>query len=171
MEPSAFAKRLRPPDVLGIKESRVPIGDCCSRLVVVAKRNTAVLEAARLMRAHHVGSIVVVDESNGLMFPAGIVTDRDIVLEIVVNRLDPETVLLSEIMAEGLATVRASDGVVDTMQLMRRKGVRRMPVIDDEGALIGIIAVDDLIQLLADEMTELSKLIVREKRHEAQIRP
>lgn len=148
----------------------MPIGEFCNRVVVIADRNSTVMEAARLMREHHVGNIVVVDETNGVKFPVGIVTDRDIVLEIVVNQLDPETVLLGEIMAEGLATVRERDGVFDTMQLMRRKGVRRIPVIDDKGALAGIVAVDDLVGLLAEEMSELSKLIVHQQAHEAQIR-
>lgn len=148
----------------------MPIGEFCSRAVVVADRNATVMEAARLMREHHVGNIVVMDEAKGTKFPVGIVTDRDIVVEIVVNRLDPETVLLGEIMAEDLATVRERDGVFETIQLMRSKGVRRIPVIDDKGALVGIIAVDDLIQLLAEEMGELSKLIVHEQVHEAKIR-
>ncbi len=148
----------------------MPIGEFCSRVVVVADCNTTVMKAACLMREHHVGNIVVVDETKGAKFPVGIVTDRDIVLEVVVNRLNPETVLLGEIMAEGLATVREGDGVFDTMQLMRRKGVRRLPVIDDQGALAGIVAVDDLLQLLADEMSELSKLIMHEQVQEAQIR-
>ncbi|HUY03259.1 MAG TPA: CBS domain-containing protein [Rhodocyclaceae bacterium] len=148
----------------------MPIGELCSRVVVVAERITTVMEAARLMRQHHVGNIVVVSEANGVKCPIGIVTDRDIVVEVVVNRLDPETILVGEIMAAGIATVREQDGVFDTMQLMRRKGVRRLPVVDDEGALVGIVAVDDLIQLLAEEMDELSKLIVHEQVHEAQIR-
>ncbi|HUW36880.1 MAG TPA: CBS domain-containing protein [Rhodocyclaceae bacterium] len=148
----------------------MPIGEVCSRVVVVADRNTTVMEAACLMRQHHVGNIVVVNETNGVNYPVGIVTDRDIVVEIVVNRLDPETILVGEIMVAAIVTVREQDDILDTMQLMRRKGVRRVPVIDDEGALVGIIAVDDLIQLLAEELGELSKLIVHEQAHEAQIR-
>lgn len=145
----------------------MPIGEYCNRVVVVADRNTSVLDAARLMRQHHVGDIVVVDEANEARKPIGMVTDRDIVIEVVVNKLAPDTVMLGEIMTESLATVRERDGVFDTVQLMRRKGVRRMPVIDDYGALVGIVAVDDLIQLLAEEMGELSKLIAREQAREA----
>ncbi|MDA8251211.1 MAG: CBS domain-containing protein [Rhodospirillales bacterium] len=148
----------------------MPIGEFCSRVVVVAERSTTVMEAARLMRQHHVGDIVVMNETDGMKVPVGIVTDRDIVVEIVVNRLDPEAILVGEIMAEGIETVRERDGVFDTIQLMRRKGVRRIPVVDDEGALVGVVAVDDLIQLLADEMGELSKLIEREQAHEAHVR-
>lgn len=148
----------------------MPIGEFCNRVVVVADRKTTVMEAARLMREHHVGNIVVVNETNGINFPVGVVTDRDIVLEIVVNGLDPDTVLLGEIMAAGFVTVRERDGVFETMQLMRQKGVRRLPVIDDKGALAGIVAVDDLIGLLAEEMSELSRLIEHEQVHEAEIR-
>ena len=146
------------------------IGEFCNRIVVIAERDTTVLEAALLMRRHHVGSIVVSEARDGVRKPVGIVTDRDIVIEVVCNALDPKTLRLGEIMTGNLAAVREQDGVFETLQLMRSRGIRRAPVIGAEGELIGIIAADDLIQLLSEAMADLSKLITREQECEASAR-
>lgn len=141
----------------------MPIGELCSREVVFTTKNDSIREAARLMREHHVGDVVVVDEKDGVRIPVGIVTDRDIVIEIIAKELDLEQVAVGDIMSFDLVTARESDGVYETIQLMRAKGVRRLPVVNAEGALVGILAVDDIIGLLSEEMVELAKLISREQ--------
>ena len=146
------------------------IGEFCNREVIIARRDESVLEAAQLMRRYHVGAVVIVDEIKDKRYPVGVVTDRDLVMEVLANKLDPETVLIGEILAESVVTVRASDGVFETVQHMRSRGVRRAPVVDDNRELIGIIAVDDLIALLAEEMTELYKLIRHEQEREIKLR-
>lgn len=146
------------------------IGEFCNREVVIARREESVLEAAQLMRRYHVGAVVVVDETNDKRFPVGVVTDRDLVMEVLVNKLDPETVLIGEILGESVVSVKASDAVFDTIQHMRSRGVRRVPVVDDNRELVGIIAVDDLFALLAEEMTELYKLIRHEQEREIKLR-
>lgn len=146
------------------------IGELCNREVVVMRRDESVLEAARLMRKFHVGAIVVVDEMNDKRWPVGVVTDRDLVLEVLVNQLDPETVLVGEILSENLVSVQGDAGVLETVQHMRGQGVRRAPVIGAEGELVGIVSVDDLIALLAEEMTEVYRLIRREQQLEARRR-
>ena len=146
------------------------IGEFCNRIVVIAERDTTVQEAALLMRRHHVGSIVVSEVKDGVRKPVGIVTDRDVVIEVVCNALDPKTLRLGEIMTENLAAVRERDGVFETLQLMRSRGIRRAPVIGAAGELIGIIAADDLTQLLSEAMADLSKLIAREQQCEASAR-
>jgi CBS domain-containing protein len=115
------------------------------------------------MREHHVGDVVVVDEKDGVRKPVGIVTDRDIVIEIIAKELDLEQVAVGDIMSFDLVTARESDGIYETIQLMRAKGVRRLPVVNAKGALVGILAVDDIIGLLSEEMVELAKLISREQ--------
>ena len=149
----------------------MPVGELCIREVVVTPRETPVLEAAKLMRQHHVGDIVVTDEMNGRRAPVGIVTDRDIVLEVLAQELDAATLSAGDIMSSDLITVRENDGVLQTIQLMRAKGARRAPVINNQGALVGIVSVDDLVELLADELNQLAKLIAREQKLEAQLRP
>jgi CBS domain-containing protein len=146
------------------------IGELCSRIVVVADRKTTSREAALLIRQHHVGDVVVVEKTEGGNAPVGIVTDRDIVVEVVANQLDSDTVSLGDIMVEGLVTVPESADIFATMQLLQRNGIRRAPVVDDKGVLAGIIAVDDLVQFLAEELGELSRLIEHEQAHEVRIR-
>ncbi|MBZ5636647.1 MAG: CBS domain-containing protein [Acidobacteriia bacterium] len=148
----------------------MPVGELCIRQVVVAPRNASVLDAAKLMRQHHVGDIVVTDEIAGRRVPVGIVTDRDIVLEVLAQELDATSLSAGDIMSSDLITVRENEGVFQTIQLMRAKGARRAPVVNSEGALVGIVSVDDLVELLAEELSQLAKLIAREQKLEAQLR-
>lgn len=147
------------------------IGGICVRDVVSTTRDTTVAEAAKLMRENHVGSIVVVEQMNGgKRLPVGIVTDRDIVVEVVAPGLDSETITVGDIMGAELVTVRENEGLLETMEIMRFKGVRRIPVVDAGGELLGIASIDDLLEVLAEEMTELAKIVARERAHEAQAR-
>jgi CBS domain-containing protein len=147
----------------------MPIGDVCVRDVVVATKDVTVQQAAVLMRRHHVGDLVVVMEgANGRQVPVGIVTDRDIAVSVVAPALNAAVYTVGDLVARELVTVAEEQGVFETIQQMRMSGVRRMPVVDRAGGLVGIISVDDLIQLLSDEMNELAKLIAREQVLEAE---
>ena len=146
------------------------IGEICNREVIVVSGETAVDEAARLMRAHHVGDVVVVTEEGGRRKPIGIVTDRDVVVEVVATGLDPAVLTVEEIMAPDLATVQEKTGVFEAIRYMRDQGVRRMPVVGEDGELIGILALDDLLELLAEELGELAHLIARERDKEVKDR-
>jgi CBS domain-containing protein len=148
----------------------MPIGDVCVRDVVVASKETTAREAARLMSDNHVGNVVVVEDIGGRRVPVGIITDRDIVRNVVAEALDASLFTLGDLMARDLVTVREDQGVFECMQQMRINGIRRMPVVEPKGSLIGIISLDDLIQLLAEEMSELGKVIVREQALETVIR-
>lgn len=149
----------------------MPIGDVCVRDVVVSGQDTTVREAAKLMSQHHVGNLVVVREkAGGRTIPIGIITDRDIVRNVVAEALEPATFTLGDLVARDLVTAREDQGVFECMQDMRINGIRRMPVVDRDGGLVGIISLDDLIQLLAEEMGELAKLISREQMREAESR-
>ncbi len=148
----------------------MPIGELAIRQVVVASSETPVLDAAKLMRQYHVGDVVVTDEIDGTRQPVGIVTDRDIVLEVLAQGIDASKLAAGDIMSRDLITVRESEGIQQTIQLMRAKGARRAPVVDKDGALIGIISADDFIELLAEELGEVAKLISREQKREAEVR-
>ena len=146
------------------------IGEVCNRNVVIAERTASVIEAARLMRQYHVGDVVVVDQVAEGRRPVGIVTDRDIVLEVVAAEVDPSTLGVGDIMSTDLAKVNEDTGVCEAMRFMRERGVRRMPVVDREGCLIGIVTLDDLLELMAEEMNELAGLVTREGSKEQQRR-
>ncbi|MBZ5611266.1 MAG: CBS domain-containing protein [Acidobacteriia bacterium] len=149
----------------------MPVGDICVRDVVIAGRDTTVREAAKLMAKHHVGNLVVArEEAGGRVVPIGIITDRDIVRNVVAEALDPAVFALGDLGVRELVTVREDQGVFECMQHMRMNGIRRMPVVDRNGGLVGILSLDDLIQLLAEEMGELAKLVSREQAREAEVR-
>jgi len=148
----------------------MPIGDVCMRDVVIAGRDTTVREAAKLMAQHHVGNLVVIEEAAGGTVPVGIITDRDIVRNVMAEDLDPGVFTLGDLVARDLVTATEDQGVFECIQNMRINGIRRMPVVDRRGGLVGIISLDDLIQLLAEELGELGKLIERGQAHEAEIR-
>jgi CBS domain-containing protein len=142
------------------------LGEICNRDTVFTKRTSSIAEAAQLMREQHVGDLIVVDEKSGRRVPVGIVTDRDLVVEILAKGIDPESVTINDVMGTELITARESDSIYETMQRMRAKGVRRMPVVDAGGILVGIVSVDDFLDLLADELTALARLISREQARE-----
>jgi CBS domain-containing protein len=148
----------------------MPVGEICNRAVVVARQSLSVRDAAQLMRSRHVGDLVVVEEREGRTYPVGIVTDRDIVVEVVAAGVNPDALTVADISGPDLATVSESEGVYEAFFYMRSRGVRRMPVVDRDGALVGIVTLDDLLSLLAEEMTELSKLVSRERQREATVR-
>jgi CBS domain-containing protein len=146
------------------------VGEICNREVVIAEKTLSVREAALLMRNHHVGDLLVVEEKDGRKHPAGIVTDRDIVVEVVAPGVNPEALTVADIMGPEVATMLESEGVFEALRYMRDKGVRRMPVVDREGGLVGIITLDDMLSLLAEEMTELAKLVSHERQRESTAR-
>ena len=146
------------------------VGEICNREVVITEKTLSVVDAAQLMRKHHVGDLVVVDEKGGRKHPVGIVTDRDIVVEVVAAGVNADALKVGDIMGPEVATVREGEGLFEALRFMRDKGVRRMPVVDRDGGLVGILTLDDLLTLLAEEMTELAKLVSHERQREATAR-
>jgi CBS domain-containing protein len=144
----------------------MPIGEFCNREVVFATRETSIPEAAQLMRKYHVGDLVVVDEIDGKRVPVGIVTDRDMVIEIISQALDFNDFSVGDIMSPQLFSVQEKEGVFETIRLMRAKGIRRIPVVNLEGGLEGVVSADDILDLLAEEMAELAKVAPREQERE-----
>jgi len=146
------------------------VGEICNREVVITEKSVSMVDAAKLMRTHHVGDLVVVEEKAGRKHPVGIVTDRDIVVEVVAPGVNVDALTVGDIMGPEVATVRESEGLFEALRYMRDKGVRRMPVVDRDGALVGILTLDDLLSLLAEELTELAKLVSHERQREATVR-
>lgn len=145
----------------------MPIGEICNREVIIMQRDETVLQAAKLMRQHHVGDLLVVEERDGRRVPVGIITDRDLVVEIVAPELDSTVITVGDIMVTKLATVKESSGVFEAIQYMRSKGIRRLPVVNDDDGLVGIVTLDDLLVLLANELGALARLVEREQKNES----
>jgi CBS domain-containing protein len=147
------------------------VGEICNREVVIARKKDTLLEAGKRMREYHVGCLVVIEEEKGQRVPVGMLTDRDILMEVLAESIALEKISVEDIMISDLVTAREEDDVYDTIQQMRRKGIRRIPVVDQKQNLIGILAMDDLLELLSEEMKGLSGIFVREQQRETQTRP
>ncbi len=126
--------------------------------------------AALLMRKHHVGDVVVVEQGSGMRVPIGIITDRDIVVSVIALGLDPASLLVSDIMSDELLTANEDDDVNETIDRMRYRGIRRVPVVNSAGQLAGIVSVDDVLEFLAEEMGELSRISTHQQAHEKRTR-
>lgn len=148
----------------------MPIGEICNREVVVINRKESIQEAAKLMRDYHVGDVVVIDEKEGQVIPVGILTDRDIVVELIAKDVPVDSVFVEDVMSSDLAFVQENRGIWDTIQCMRAKGVRRIVVINEKGALVGILSIDDLLELLSGELSDLVRLVMSEQDREKEVR-
>jgi CBS domain-containing protein len=147
------------------------IREACNRNVVSAKRTATVAEAAGLMRRHHVGDVVVVEPRNGIEVPVGIVTDRDIVVEVVAPGVDANSVTVGDLVTGRLEAIDERDDATQAVRRMSLAGVRRLPVVDRSGALVGIVTIDDLLPDLATQLSALADVAARERRIEASTRP
>jgi len=141
--------------------------DICNRNVVVAPKTEMIVDAAKRMRTSHVGALVVIDNRNGRHVPIGIVTDRDIVVNGLAS--DPEHItylLVSDLMQRDLVTARDRDTVDEALKKMQEHGIRRLPIVDTTGALVGILTLDDVLQYVTAQQSELVALVAKEQRHE-----
>jgi len=145
-------------------------GEICNREVVVAYRDTSLSEAARLMREHHVGSLIVVVDRAKERVPGGLLTDRDIVVAAVAKELDVRRLTVGEVMSAGVFVVREQDGLAEVLRAMREHGVRRVPVVTPSGALAGLLTIDDLLELVAEELGDFVRTVGHERVRETRLR-
>jgi CBS domain-containing protein len=142
------------------------VGELCIREVVICHPHTNLVVAAKRMREHHVGSLVVV-EADDHNEPVGMITDRDIVVDCVA--VDPASITsrrVSDVMTCELVTAQDNEEVAAVLNRMKAFGVRRMPVLDSNNHLLGIIAYDDLIEWFAEQLADLTRIVRGEKRVE-----
>lgn len=146
----------------------MPISDLCSKELVSMQKGATLQDAARLMKKHHVGGIVVVEsqESNK---PVGIITDRDIVLHVVADGL-PVSTSVQTVMSKDIAKVSAGAGIAEVVDQMEEKAIRRMIVVDKAGMACGLVSSDDILQLVARELNGLGKLVGRQLEKESKHR-
>jgi CBS domain-containing protein len=131
---------------------------CCQTNVVSVKPDATVQFVAGLMKEKNIGCVVVTENHR----PVGIVTDRDIALRSTSLCDQPEMALIESIMTRDPTIIRKDTGIFDAIQEMKTTGVRRMPIVDSGGRLVGLLTVDDLIRLLAREMADIARIIGKE---------
>ena len=152
-----------------VMKNLMNIGTICSRETIIAEAVDSLLATARLMRKHHVGSLIIVNRENGGVRPVGIITDRDIVVQAISEEIDLNSLTAGDIMSRNLLIARENDDLFEAFESMCMNGIRRMPVVDEEGLLAGILSVDDLLEVIVDEMKNLVHLFKHEQQREKQI--
>lgn len=132
--------------------------DAYTANVVCCDAKTTALEAAQLMRRKHVGDLVVVDDPHEQGIPLGIVTDRDLAIEVLGQGLDPATTTVQSLMRTPVVIAYESEDTSQVLERMRAHGVRRIPVVASEGETVGIITLNDLLRLLVADASALLEI-------------
>lgn len=146
------------------------LNEICTPDVVYCSADSTALAAARLMRERHVGDVVVVAEPNGDQTPIGVVTDRDIVIEVIAKEQDPATVTVREIMRTPVVVAHATEDVSEVIERMKTHGVRRIPVMGEFQKLVGIFCLDDLLKRVAADAGAVVEIVSREQNREHRTR-
>lgn len=144
--------------------------EVCVLDVVCCVRSTGIVEAARLMRKHHTGDLSVVDDPDEERVPAGILTDRDIVVEVLGNGLDPAKTTVADVISGKLVFAHEGEDTAVAVERMHQHGVRRVPVVNRQGSLIGVFTLDDALRLHAARATELVEIAAKGRTHEHRTR-
>ena len=142
----------------------------CTLDVACCTGDISIAEAARLMRQRHTGNLVVVDNADEERIPVGIITDRDIVIEVLGKGLDPAKTTVANAMSTQLVVADCGEDVSDAVERMRAHGVRRIPVTGDGGSLLGIFTLDDLLRLNAEQVDAPAAILSKEQTRENRTR-
>ena len=140
----------------------MPLKDFCSREVACISPQASIREAAKLMRDRHVGDLVVVENPDHPRKPLGIITDRDLAIRVLTDTQSPDAFKIEDVMNRDLLVVRTDDGLFHATEALERAGVRRLPIVDQDGNLKGLISADDLYEILAEELGNLSRISTRQ---------
>jgi CBS domain-containing protein len=144
--------------------------EICTPDVISCAADCNALHAARLMRQHHVGDLIIVEDMDSDPSPIGVVTDRDIVVEVLGKELDPGRVPLRQIMRTPVVIASTSEEVAQAVERMKFHGVRRIPVVDEASRLVGVLSLDDLLKRLAADAASLAEVMSRERDREHRLR-
>lgn len=142
------------------------VGELCSREVYLARKDEPLADAAHHMRKRHVGSLVVVESGASAPKPIGMVTDRDIVCGQLARGADLFCLTVEDVMTRDPMVIPETDGLSAAIKRLVARGVRRAPVVNDAGELVGIISFDDLVPAVAEQLGSIAQLIGGQSRRE-----
>jgi CBS domain-containing protein len=146
-------------------------GEYCNREVMIVEPETSITEVSSLMREYHVGTLVVVDQAGNAPRPIGVITDRDLVIELLAQEVPADSVTIKDVINKELVCVTEQETLLNCIELMRSKGIRRLVVTNDNGTLQGILTADDALELIAEAVRNLSHLVGREIANEQALHP
>jgi CBS domain-containing protein len=142
------------------------VGEVCTRRVRVVEPGRALAEAAREMCHHHIGALLVVEPGDAKRRPIGILTDRDILLGQLARSADLFCLTVGDVMTRNPLAVTADMSIFSAIKTLNAMSVRRAPVTDGEGALIGVVTLDDLLPLVCAELAAIGGLLGTQAQHE-----
>lgn len=145
-------------------------GEFCNRDAVVCDKDATILDVARLLHRHHIGDVIIADTRNDQRVAVGIITDRDIVVELLAEQVDLDAVTVGDVMSFELLAVEEDGDLLSAIKPMRNLSIRRLPVVNKQGGLAGILVVDDLIELLTEQLNDLVQLMANQQAREAERR-
>jgi CBS domain-containing protein len=134
------------------------VGRICVREVDTADPEESVQVAAERMHSRNVGTLIVLNERQQ---PIGMVTDRDLTIKVLARGLDGTSVTVREVMSPGPKSIQEETPIESALKIMRDGPYRRVPVVDEEGKLVGLLSLDDILDLLAEEFGEIGALVRR----------
>ncbi len=141
----------------GLNHSKILVKDIMTTNPIIIKKDATVKRAAELMKEGKVGSLLVLDEYGDM---DGIITEMDIVFKTVAEGLNPDEVMIEEIMSAPVHSIKPDKDIKDAAEIMADLGIRRLPVIK-EGDLLGLITENDILEIspgLLDVTRELERI-------------
>ncbi|KEZ78972.1 CBS domain-containing protein [Salinisphaera hydrothermalis] len=151
-------------------EAQVEVARFCEKDVITTPRDTSIRDAAALMRKYHVGSLVIVESDDDESDLVGVVTDRDLVVEVLAQNVSIDALSVGDIVQAPIETIDETTDIWEAMECMAELGVRRLPVVDSEFYLRGIITLDDILEWFAESMDRMRTLVANEIWHESRAR-
>lgn len=146
----------------------IKIIDLSVHKVATIEEGTSILDCARAMRSMHVGSLVVINQKRQ---PVGMLTDRDICIEVVALEQDPKQLKVEEVMSTPVCTANSEETMVDALARMREQGIRRLPVVDKDGVLCGIVTANNIVEEISEQLDSIVRAVKSSKTREQSLRP
>jgi len=134
------------------------VSEICTRDVVFCERLATVTQIAQLMREHHVGDLIVGQQQDEKLLPVGIITDRDLVIRVLAADSGSAQSTAGQLMSSPLIHAHEDEFVYEAIGRMQANGIRRLPVLDASGFLIGMLTLDDVVEFLAEELTQIARV-------------
>ena len=144
------------------------VGSICTRRVVTVARDIDIARAAIVMRDNGIGYLIVTEPADAL--PVGVITDRDIVVKVVARDVDPHSVTVGDVMTREPLIAADDDSIGDTLRRMRELGVRRVPVVGAGALVCGVLSIDDVLDNVVGQLSDVSGSIRNELRFERTLR-
>ena len=144
------------------------IGTICTARVITVDRGVDIAAAAAVMRENRIGYLIVTDPGGAA--PIGVITDRDIVVKVVAKDVDAHTLTVGDVMTPDPLTAAEDDGISETLHRMRRLGVRRVPVVGPRGQVSGVLSIDDVVDHLVSQLSDVAGSIRNEPQRKEVLR-